>query len=129
MLTEAQMGLALRAVSEISEESLTVVALKLIDDIRAGKYDNGHSLTSRISVGDIKQVDNWWANPYYIALIVASASGNLIRIACRAVGVNPCMGDWKQMLFITASTAHIEVNVAIKLIGNAVTEANKAAYH
>lgn len=129
MLTEAQMGLALRVVSEISEQSLTVISLKLIDDIRTGKYDDGHFLTSRISVGDIKQVDNWWTNPYYVAPIVASASGNLIRIACHSVGVNPCMGDWKQMLFITSSTAHIEVNVAMALIGNAVAQSNKAAYH
>ncbi|MNI29143.1 hypothetical protein D3C73_829480 [compost metagenome] len=129
MLTEAQMGLALRAVSEISEESLTVIALKLIDDIRAGKYDDGHRLTSRVSVSDIKQVDNWWTNPYYVALIVASASGNLIRLTCRSVGVNPCMGDWQQMLFITSTTEHIEVNVALTLIASAVEEANRMAYH
>lgn len=129
MLTEAQMGLALRAISEISEQSLTVISLKLIDDIRAGKYEDGHRLTSRICVGDLKEVDRWWENMYYIALIVASASGNLIRIACHAVGVNPVFGDWKQMLYLTSSTAHVELNVAMTLIHNATVEANKAAYH
>lgn len=129
MLTEAQMGLALRAVAEIDEKSLTVISLKLIDDIRAGKYPDGHFLTSRVSVGDLKEIDNWWTNIYYIALIVASASGNLIRIACHAVGVNPVLGDWKQMLLLTTSTAHIEINVAMKLIETAIAESNKPVYH
>ncbi|MNB92527.1 hypothetical protein D3C75_396310 [compost metagenome] len=128
MLTQSQMGLALRAVSEISEESLTVISLKLIDDIRAGKYDDGHSLTSRICVGDLRVVPNWWQNIYYIALVVASASGNLIRLSCRAVGVNPALGDWKQMLLLATSTSNIECTVAMKLIADSIAQSN-VAYH
>lgn len=129
MLTEAQMQLAQRAVSEISEESLIVISLKLIDDIRAGKYGDGHCLTSRVTVGDLKEIQLWWQNIYYIALIVAAASGNLIRIACHAVGVNPCMGDWKQLLLLTTATSNIECNAAMKLIADSITQANTISYH
>lgn len=126
MLTEAQMQLALRAVSQIDEQSLTVITLKLIDDIRSGKYEDGHRLTSRVSVGDLKEIPCWWQNIYYIALLVAAAQGNLIRIACHAVGVNPCMGDFKQMMLLTTSSPNVECAVAMKLIEAAIAESNKA---
>lgn len=129
MLTEAQMQLALRAVSEIDEQSLTVITMKLIDDIRAGKYEDGHSLTSRVCVRDLKEVACWWQNIYYIALIVASASGNLIRIACHAVGVNPCLGTWQQMLLLTTATSNIECDVAMKLISESIARSNNVSYH
>lgn len=120
------MQLAIRAVSQIDEQSLTVISLKLIDDIRSGKYDDGHCLTSRVTVGDLKEIPCWWQNIYYIALIVAAASGNLIRIACHAVGVNPCLGDWKQMLLLTTSTANVECDVAMKLIADSIAQTNTA---
>ena len=129
MLTEAQMQLAQRAVSEISEESIAVITMKLIDDIRAGKYPDGHSLTSRLTVGDLKEIPNWWQNIYYIALVVACASGNLIRIACHAVGVNPCLGDWKQMLILTTTTSNAECNVAMKLIADSLAQAGSVRIH
>lgn len=116
MLTSQQMELALRAVSEIDAQSLMVVTTKMIDDIRSGVYTDGHQLTSRIRVGDIIHNPYWWHDSYYIALVTACASGNLVRLACHAVGVNPCSGDWKQLLTLCTSTAAIEQKVACSLI-------------
>lgn len=116
MLTEQQISLALRAVSQIDEQSLLVVSSKLIDDIRAGKYDDGHALTSRISVGDLRVRSEWWNETFYVALIVACASGNLIRLACHAVGVNPALADWKQLLRLSTATTGHEAAVALRLL-------------
>lgn len=127
MLTSHQMELALRAVSQISEQSLTVISLKLIEDIRCGKYEDGHCLTSRVRVGDLRAVPLWWQNIYYVALIVASASGNLTRMTCRSVGVNPVLGDWKQLLTLCTSNTACEVNVATALIRNAIASSNAGA--
>lgn len=117
MLTDQQITLALRAVSQIDKQSLLVVSSKLIDDIRAGKYDDGHALTSRISVGDLRVRGEWWTQTYYVALIVACASGNLIRLACHAVGVNPALADWKQLLRLSSATTGHEAVVALSLLG------------
>lgn len=117
MLTDQQISLALRAVSQIDEQSLLVVSSKLIDDIRTGKYDDGHALTSRIRVGDLRARGEWWNETYYIALIVACASGNLIRLACHAVGVNPALANWKQMLTLAGATTGHEAAVALRLLG------------
>lgn len=121
MLTDQQIALALRAVSQIDEQSLLAVSSKLIADIRTGRYDDGHALTSRICIGDLRAHGEWWNQTYYVALIVACASGNLIRLACHAVGVNPALADWKQMLTLVAATTGHEAKVALRLLGVSAT--------
>lgn len=117
MLTDQQIALALRAVSQIDEQSLLVVTSKLIDDIRTGKYDDGHTLTSRIRVGDLRVRGEWWNETFYIALMVACASGNLVRMACHAVGVNPALADWRQLMQLSTATTGHEAAVALRLLG------------
>lgn len=116
MLTSLQMELALRAVNQIDEQSLLAVTSKMIDDIRSGVYPDGHQLTTRVCVGDLMHHPQWWNETYYIALVVACASGNLVRLACHAVGVNPCTGSFKQMMQLVEALAPIERAVACKLL-------------
>lgn len=116
MLTPDQMTLALRAVTQIDEQSLLAVTSKLIDDLRKGVYPDGHQLSTRVRVGDLAHVPDWWNETYYVALIVACASGNLVRLACRAVGVNPCLGSFQQMVTLVTALNHIEREVACKLL-------------
>lgn len=126
MLTSTQMELAIRAVSEIDEQSLLVVTTKMIDDIRTGKYSDGHQLTSRVCVGDLRERINWWHETYYVALVVACASGNLVRLACHAVGVNPCQGEFAQMLTLVGAISNIEQAVAVKILFGEPTTAFNA---
>lgn len=117
MLTEQQISLALRAVSQIDEQSLLAVSSKLIADIRTGRYDDGHALTSRIRVGDLRARGEWWNETFYVALIVACASGNLVRLACHAVGVNPSLANWQQLMKLSTATTGHEAKVALRLLG------------
>lgn len=119
MQAPSVMMLAFSAVMQIDEQSLLAITQKLIDDIREGKYPDGHRLTSRVCVGDLREQLGWWWDPYTIALLVACASGNLVRLACHAVGVNPCDGDFRQLLTLCTAPSAIEFRVLQRLVADA----------
>lgn len=116
MLNSRQMDVALRAVSMIDYEALYVVTSKLIKDIDNGTFDETYEITSNIKVRDLQRRGAWRQDMHILAVITASAAGNIMREAIKAAGIDPMRGTWQQMIQFAAATTHIENVVVRKLL-------------
>lgn len=116
MLNSRQMDAALRAVSLIDYEALYAVTSKLIKDIDNGMFDETYEVTSNIKVRDLMRRGEWKRDMHLLAVITASAAGQIMREAVKAAGIDPMRGSWQQLIQFAAATSHIENVVVRKLV-------------